>query len=53
MQMQSNIAQATFPQNMFLIERDFDREEPNNYLSAIQRESEVAEFYHDTFDIAA
>ena len=53
MQIQQNIVQALFPQSMFIIERDFDREEPNNYLSTIQRESDVTAFYHDTFDTAA
>lgn len=53
MQVQHNIIQTLFPQSMFLIERDFDREESNNYLSSIKRESEVTAFYHDTFDTAA
>lgn len=53
MQVQHNTTQALFPQSMFLIERDFDREEANNYLSTIQRESDIAAFYHDTFDSAA
>ncbi len=45
------VVEPVYPENIPMIDGEFDRLESKNTLESSQHEAEVATFYHDTFDL--